>query len=222
MEYSYQTQRGKLFDNIQQSAEMEIERNLLAWQASFRVFDGNYHELIQYLEYPHEQSENQEVLIDETSRLLHNFLASAGSLVEHTRVIVKRLYSDTHQFRKEYDLKKSEELVKNNVQNFIKNLRNYTLHETLPIVELQNSFSENLLLNIQIDVKIIKESEHWKSWEDSENYLNKLGDNIKLIDLVKKYYEVIIGFYTWLTERQHNDIHKADLEKLQEMKKGIM
>lgn len=222
MDYSYQTERGKQFDIIEQSPEMEVYRNLLALQASFRVFDGNYHELIQYLEYPHEQSENQEVLIDETSRLLHNFLASAGSLVDHTRVIVNELYSDTHQFRKEYELKKSEELVKNDVQNFIKNLRNYTLHETLPIVELQNSFSENLLLNVQIDVKIIKESEHWKSREDSENYFNKLGDNIKLIDLVKKYYELIKNFYTWLTGRQHNDIHKAHLEKLQEMKKGIM
>jgi hypothetical protein len=91
MEYSYQTERGKQFDIMEQSPEIEVYRNLLALQASFRVFDGNYHELIQYLEYPHEQSKNQEALIDETSRLLHNFLASAGSLVDHARVIVKTL-----------------------------------------------------------------------------------------------------------------------------------
>jgi hypothetical protein len=221
MEYSYKTENGKLFDIIAQSPEMEIVRNLLALQASFRVFNGNYHELTQYLEYPHEQSENQEAVINETSRLLHNFLASAGSLVDHTRVIMIKLYSN-HEFKDVYQKKLREDLGNNHERNLIQNLRNYTLHETLPILDLQNSFSDNSLFSIQIDVKTLKESEYWKPWEDSEDYLNKLGDSTKLEDLVKKYYELIINFYTWLTERQYHDIHKTDLEKLQEMRKGLI
>ncbi|MFN7852360.1 MAG: hypothetical protein HEP80_10025 [Dolichospermum sp. UKL201] len=220
MEYSYKTENGNLFDIIAQSPEMEIVRYLLVLQASFRLFDGNYHELIQYLDYAHKQSENQEALIDETSRLLHNFLASAGSLVEHTRVIIRKLYSN-HEFKDVYQKKLQEDLGNNHERNLIQNLRNYTLHEKLPILDLQNSFSDNLLFSIQIDVKTLKESEYWKPWEDSEDYLNKLEDSTKLEDLVKKYYELIINFYTWLTEKQHN-IHKADIEKLQKMKKGIM
>lgn len=229
MESSHKTEWGKLFDSIAQSAEMEIVRNLLALQASFRVFDGNYHELIQYLEYPHEQSENQEALIDETSRLLHNFLASAGSLVDHTRVIIlKKLYSN-HEFKDVYQKKLQEDLGNKHERNLIQNLRNYTLHETLPILVLQNSFSDNLLFSIQIDVKTLKESEYWKPLEGSEDYLNKLGDSTRLEDLVKEYYDLIKNFYTWLTEQQHYIIHKADIEKLQEnieklqeMKKGLI
>jgi hypothetical protein len=75
-------------DKLQASSEMEINRNLQALSASYRVFKGNYDELVHHLDhlndpteslfmYSSEQRDNLEYLIDETSRLFHNFLASA-------------------------------------------------------------------------------------------------------------------------------------------------
>lgn len=224
MEYSNQTEQGKHFDIIEQSPEMEVYRNLQALKASYRVFEGNYNELIKYLDhlkepkkalahYSYNRRENIELLIDETSRLFHNFLASAKSLVDHTRVIVKRLYSDEHEFSQEYELKKNKDLVNNPVQKFVQNLRNYTQHYTLPIPDLKISFGNDIDLSIKIDVKELQKSYDWGS---SKSYLKELGDDLILIDVVNKYHIIIKDFYNWLSERQHN-IHEQDLENLKKM-----
>lgn len=107
------TEFAKRFETFQNSPEMEIYKNLLALKASFRVFNGNFNELQEYLEhlktpneplvkYSYNKRENIEALIDESSRLFHNFLSSAKSLVDHTRVIVNRLYPADHEFNQEY------------------------------------------------------------------------------------------------------------------------
>ena len=82
----YKTEFGVRFDQLQASPEMEIYRNLQALSASYKVFQGNYNQLIDYLEHlknPKESlplynndKKNKEVnlLIDKTSRLFHNFL----------------------------------------------------------------------------------------------------------------------------------------------------
>lgn len=114
------TEFGSRLDQLEASPEMEIYRNLQALNASYRVFNKNYSELIHSLEhfkspkesllmYAPEERENLEFIIDETSRLFHNFIASARLLVDHTRVTVNRLYSNL-EFKEEYDEKSSRSL----------------------------------------------------------------------------------------------------------------
>lgn len=228
MDYSHKTELGRHFDIIQQSPELEIYKNLQALQASYRIFDGNFHELIKYLEhlkepkealaiYSYNNREKINILIDETSRLFHNFLTSAKSLVDHTRVIIQRLYSDEDEFSQEYELKKNADLANNTVQKFVQKLRNYIQHYTLPIPALNISFGDNIDFSIKIDVKELKK---WKKWGDSESYLKTLGDSFSLVDLVNEYYVIIKKFYVWLSERQHN-IHQQDLEHLRKMQEEL-
>ena len=129
----YKTEFGISFDKLQASPEMEIYRNLQALSASYGVFNGNYGELRRYLEhlndpkeslfiYSSEQRENLELLLEETSRLFHNFLASAKLLVDHTRVIVNRLYSN-QEFIKKYQEKLDRDIANNPIQKFVHKLR---------------------------------------------------------------------------------------------------
>ncbi|BAY98637.1 hypothetical protein NIES37_25890 [Tolypothrix tenuis PCC 7101] len=228
MDYSHTTELGRRFDIIQKSPEWEIYKNLQALQASYRVFEGNFHELIKYLEhlsdpkkalsiYSYNNKHNINSLIDETSRLFHNFLASAKTLVDHTRVIVEKLYPIENEFRKEYDSKKDTDLANNPVQKFVQNLRNYTQHYTLPIVNLDISLKENIDFSLKIDVKKLKKS---KNWGTSKPYLETLGESFSLVDLVNEYHAMINNFYVWLSERQHN-IHQQDLERLRKMQEEI-
>jgi hypothetical protein len=220
----YKTEFGNRFDKLQASSEMEIYRNLEALSASYRVFKRNYDELVYHLDhlnapreslfmYSSEQRENLERLIDETSRLFHNFLASAKSLVDHTRVIVNRLYFN-QEFKKEYDKKLAGELANNPVQKFVQRLRNYTQHYTLPIPELEIEFAEDIAMSVRLDVELLKQ---WDGWDTiSMSYLKESGDSLCLISLSNKYFVLVEQFYQWLTERQ-TQLHKSDLENLQKM-----
>ena len=220
----YKTEFGSRFDKLQASSEMEIHLNLQALSASYRVFKGNYDELVHHLDhlndpteslfmYSSEQRENLERLIDEASRLFHNFLASAQSLVDHTRNIVNRLYSN-QEFIKEYKEKIDRDITNNPVRRFVQDLRNYTLHYTLPIPALQIEFAEDIEMSVRLDVEILK---RWNRWDKiSTSYLERLEESFCLISLSNEYFALVEQFYQWLTERQ-TQIHKSDLENLQKM-----
>lgn len=220
----YKTEFGIRFDQLQASPEREIYRNLQALSASYGVFAVNYNELIKYLKHlenPREslplynnidKKKEVNLLIDETSRLFHNFLASAKTLVDHTRVIVKRLYSN-QEFIKEYQAKIDQDIANNDVQKFVQHLRNYTQHYTLPIPALQIEFTEDIEMSMRLDVNILKQ---WGEWKSSRSYLETLGDKLCLISLSNEYFVLIQNFYQWLTERQAQ-LHKSDIENLQKM-----
>ncbi len=220
----YKTEFGRLFDQLQASSEMEIYRNLQSLCASYLVFHKNYDELVSHLEhlndprqtlfkYSNEHKDNFNFLIEESSRLFHNFLASAKSLVDHTRVLIKRLYSNK-EFQKEYDEKLAADITNTPVQKFVQKLRNYAQHYTLPIPSLKMEFGEDIKMSLSLDVEILKQ---WNGWDPiSRSYLENLGDSLCLISLSKEYFVLVEAFYQWLTERQAQ-IHESDLEYFQIM-----
>jgi hypothetical protein len=227
MEYNYKTPFGKSLDNLEASKEMEIYRNLQALKASFHVFGGNFHELMRLLEplqdskaslmmYSPEKRENLDVLVGETKRLFHNFLASSKTLIDHTRVVVNRLYSE-HEFQDEYQQKVSQDLANHPLQKFVQNLRNYTHHYTLPIEALQITYSEDLNFSMRLDVNALKV---WGNWGSSLSYLESFGNNVCLATLVTEYFVLIQNFYNWLAERQ-TVVHQADLANLQRMQRNL-
>lgn len=227
MKNSYKTEFGKRFDILEKSVEMEIYRNFQALQSSFRMFNNNFHELIQELEhlkdprqaltmYSNSQRENLENLLDQALRLLHNFLASAFSLIEHTRKIVTRLYSG-QAFRDEYQKKLEQDVINNPVHSFVKQLRNYTQHYTLPILALQITLLEDFDFRIKMDVESLKQ---WDNWGSSRSYLDALKDSCCIETVVNEYFVLIQNFYVWLTEQQLS-IHQADFIKLQQMQQNL-
>jgi hypothetical protein len=227
MEHSYKTEFGKRFDILEQSKEMEIYRNFQALQASFRVFSGNFNELVRGLEhlkdsrsslamYNDDHRENVDNLLDKTSRLFHNFLASAFSLIEHTRKIVNRLYSG-QAFKDEYQKKLEQDVSSQPVHGFVKELRNYTQHYTLPILALKITLLEDLDFRVRMDVEILKQ---WDNWKSSKSYLDTLGDSFCIETVANEYFVVIHNFYVWLTQRQLS-VHQADFAKLKQMQQDL-
>jgi hypothetical protein len=211
-------------NSVESSVEMETYRQIQALKSTFRVFQGNHEELLKCLE-PLKDSQkslsiyrydtqNKEILIDEISRLFHNFLASAKSLVDHTRVSIDKLYPN-HDFKAEYQTKLDQDLANNEVQKFIQKLRNYTQHYTLPLVGLQIRFQQDVGIDCRMKLDI-ESLLRWTNWSDSKKYLERNIKGIFLEDLVQEYYQLIADFYQWLEKRQH-EIHKSDFEKLQLM-----
>ena len=210
MDYTNKNQFDKRFDFIQESQETDIYRNLKALQASYRVFYGNYIALTKYLEplqnpreslqmYNWDERKNLENLIDETSRLFHNFIASTESLLDHTDKVIDKSYS---QFRNKYDKKKEEYIKSQSISKFVKDLRQYTIHYTLPLKELEISFSfaEDIDFGMKINTEYL---EKWSGWsKKSKSYFQGLGKSFSVLDLVNGYFVLIQNFYGWLTTQQ--------------------
>ena len=67
----------------------------------------------------------------EVNRLFHNFLSSAKTLIEHTRIFMDTHFKNT-SVNKEYTHKIKMEFSQDDLSRFIQDLRNYMLHQGLP------------------------------------------------------------------------------------------
>src|SRR5438309_6768072 len=108
---------------------------------SYYIFNQNCEELKQFLvayskpEVALEISrvENRRKLdafLKEVMRRLQNYLASAMSLVDHTFLLVRDLYKGT-AFEKEYHRERHRVFDESAEYQFVQQLRNYALHESI-------------------------------------------------------------------------------------------
>lgn len=161
------------------------------------------------------------IVLFEISRLLHNFLSSAKTLIDHTRVFIKDQYLDRpflNEFRKEVENRFSNQ----GEQAFIQRFRNYCLHQKLTFIEssldLGHVNDPNIKHSIHLDkARLLK----WDGWnKPAKEFLNKQKDKIDLKLLLITYFHLIDDFYQWLDKR-FIDIHKNEINELETQRKTI-
>lgn len=175
---------------------------------SYRVLLGNDHELLSLLE-RYEQppaalelwdrnDEAFEQFLDEVDRLLHNYLASATSLVDHTRR-VRRKHGEAVGLEKTYD-EKMREVFPEGVHSFVQDLRNYTLHRRLPVV--RGHLGGESTTSVTASVNLLKSDLlAWPKWEEpARAYLGSAPDKIGLKDVIRQYTAAANTFTTWFGE----------------------
>ncbi|MFK5914195.1 MAG: hypothetical protein QM484_07455 [Woeseiaceae bacterium] len=219
----------ELFEKIHASKGMEYINRMKAYSFSFNIFNGNRVELEQALlsmENPdigiHLMSQDNRQAGDqfhsEVNRLFHNFLSSAKTLIEHTRIFVEKHYKNT-SIQQAYSEKIVSEFSKNELCRFVQDLRNYMLHQGLPhsqmILTITNeSEGQNIESKISLD---IKELANWSRWSaNSKSYLKKQGKEVKLSSIVSPYSEKIISLHVWLDSKIKKH-HSADLKELKNL-----
>ena len=221
-----------LAQEVHNSNALRYQGRLETLGVNFYVFNRNYQELKKLFGAVKNQEKllqlwdlrnrlQLEITINETLRLLHNFLASAKSLVDQTRVIIRNWYKDT-EFLKEYETQVNLRFVNNPLTGFIEDLRNFSLHYSLPVT--------NANLSVQIDQKtghsitdfsfvLIKPNLLvWTGWtQKGKDFLSAAKDEIDIGNLVDEYYKQIFDFHSWLINSLQ-EIHKEDLLWLAEMR----
>lgn len=147
---------------------------------------------------------------NETNRRLHNFLASAQTLVDHTRRLIRDIYADA-DFIEEYKAEVARRFAENPLCRFVQQLRNYNLHyEYPPITQTLNlnSPDEPLRSRIIIDIDAIR---HWDKWDGpARTYIGSAQSEIGVGDLATEYMDVVVEFHQWLTNREW-EMHRDEL-----------
>jgi len=158
--------------------------------------------------------------MEEIGRLLHNYLASAMSLVDHARRHTKKLYCNDRFFKffEECDQEIDKRFDNSANHQLAQGLRNYTQHRTLPVVVSVISWSRDEGLNRTF--KVASESLlEWKKWKPlARKKLRQLKDGLPIRQFAEEYYAEVESFYQWLWTKQA-EIHKQDIDRLNEIKR---
>jgi len=222
---------------IRSSGEWKIHAAIQELDFAFRVHARNYAHLKAWTKkteirgddderIPHlmqlwseDNPDRLEAVLEEANRHLHNFLASASTLVDHTRNHVRRLYSGL-PFERECQAKIDEDLAQTPVCRFVQCLRNHNLHYQFPFTtaNLSMDFDEpgqvkTVTTGMALSVSSLL---RWDGWDDPANrYLTDADDELTIEKLADDYMGIITQFHDWRRSRELN-IHHTELTYLQQ------
>ena len=135
----------------------------------------------------------------EPSRLLHNFLASAITLVDHTRNHMKSAYGE-HSFFAEYQQAVNDRFGAP-LPQFVHGLRNFTLHYSLPLgmarlsLDPENPHPHTFLLTKTRLVQGFK----WSA--TARAFLAQQEEEFPVSKLVTAYMDVVNSLQHWRAEQ---------------------
>ena len=193
-----------------------------AIRRSFEVFLLNAHDLIPHLKTFVDNpavslsamAEGNEELLRgyqiQLARLLHNFVSSVKSLIEHTRRIVRRMYEPDRMIRLDYE-KRAAAFATKPRSKLVQQLREYVLHyELAPTFgSLQLVPSTSIQANWKLDLGRLLE---FKQWDPGvKSYLKTPSLELDLLTLVEEYVAAVIDLHMWLHNAQADE-HRAEID----------
>ena len=218
-----------MMETIQSSDGAKMDQKIGMLNLTYTIFSTNFNQLNGSLErYKQDLSfvlelmateniENFQEYLSEVTRLLHNFLASVSTLVDHTRVFCNEVY-EGKEFYREYQGELEKQFKSVDLVKFVQDLRNFALHQRLPVASANLSFSNTSGTSHSISLKV-KELKEWSGWKaPSKRYLESIGDVLDLQEVMKEYASIADSFYSWFNRRQY-EIHQQAFRELNDLKK---
>jgi hypothetical protein len=162
----------------------------------------------------------------EVTRRIHNFVAAALTLVEHTRIFMRQHYSDTSILDR-YQAKVDAEFANEPLVKFVQDLRNFMLHKGLPGSEMFLNFKSNpdlpngggvLTTGIRIRAAQLLT---WDGWSvPARTFIEKAGEFVDIRAFAEAYTDNIVSFHDWLQD-ELDQFHLADLDELRALQNSM-
>jgi hypothetical protein len=204
-------QLDELDNRIAQMPGHIIFERIEGLRRSVLVFRGNAQELTNLVEeinkpdkvsvivFPGNNPEYKTYL-QEITRLFHNFVASAFSLVEHARVIYKTVHTPLQRFP-EYETEVKARFVKNPLARFVQDMRNFCLHKELPVFWSRYTFKRGGDIQARIHF-VANDLLKWDNLsKEARQYIASVSNEIDMYQVVIDYAATVEGFYQWLFRR---------------------
>jgi hypothetical protein len=142
---------------------------------------------------------------------LHNYVASAASLIDHTRNLFKH-YEGRH-VAVEYATRK-DVLAAEPVNGFVRDLRNFALHRSLPWVGHKVSFGGGGQ-DIRAETRLgTAELLAWDSWKaPAKAFLAAAGEAVVLLATIEQHQTLVGELQDWVF-RQFEGLHRAEMAEV--------
>jgi hypothetical protein len=185
------------------SAVARMYRLFLKNEEELRSHFAKYDDLQAFLElWDANHRERFDAFLDETDRLLHNYLAAAASLADHTMRLWKKYPPQDDEVTAEYERRVEETFKNSPLANFVQGLRNLTVHRQLPVIEGKMSFTgpaheqgESLSSVTGLSKEALLAYEDWK--KGAREYLEQADDIIDIRAVVTAYTADVAQFNEW-------------------------
>jgi len=221
-----------LYKELDNMPEFKLIQRIRTLSNSLEIFKGNHAELRKLLTI-HSDMPKALSLFDvknthllyalqrQVLRLLHNFVAAATSLIDHTRILYNDLYKGKEDFP-EYATEVKEHFAKKPLASFVVGLRNYCQHYEPPPVLSQMLYKQKPPV-FECRLKLKKfDLERFSSWKSpAKKFLAAQQDDIDLLEVVDKYYLLVMDFYSWFGKRQ-DEIHSEEFARVNAKRKEIV
>lgn len=153
------------------------------------------------------------------SRSLHNFLAGAKSLVDHSRNFMNEVYAD-QPILVEYQKRIRQEMSGSGVVQFVHDLRNYTLHKGIPVVREQLEIRPNEQPTFFVSLDLAR-MRTWGRWSPTAlDFIDSSPEHLRIIHFVEPYVDQVVSFYGWLTNRRR-DVDRPAFTELAELQRRL-
>lgn len=179
---------------------------------SINVFNGNAEELFELLSHNNGNEMLSQLLPREArvermgfmlivARKLHNFVAAAGTLIDHTRRFVTAVGKNT-DFETEHAAAIRASFGDHGVSQFIRKLRNYVVHRDLPLITQQFHWT-NASKKIRMATALSRDSLlEWKDWGSVANaWLQAQPTHIDLDRVAREYTTNVRSFHETFAKR---------------------
>jgi hypothetical protein len=219
-----------LVDRIEQCEGMRRYGRGTMWAHIFYTFSKNgieLRDLLKRYEDPNQamlralqtRSPDDNQFRADTIRALHNFLAAAGSLVEHTRNFMREVYAG-QPFLREYEKRIESEIRSSGLVRFVHDLRNYMLHKGIPLVRssLEVRSGEQPKFSVALDLARMRTWDRWTP--EARAYMDSQPDHVRISMIVEPYLEKIVYFHQWVTNRRQ-DVDRQVMEELHKLQEQL-
>ncbi len=221
--------RQEIIEQYFASPACELFKRLKVYELGYRIFLTNFEEWQRSINKnrPNDPMELIQMMQDrswvelylvEVTRTIHNFAASALTLVDTTRVVYHEVYMPKNLLP-EYQGEIDARFIKDGTANFIKDLRQFCQHYRLPLVGAK--------IGVQFDpgggqvqwgVPISrKQLDVWSRWsKTSRGFIDGFEKEIDLEAVAQDYRDKVVAFNTWFEGKQ-KEIHAVEWAYRDEM-----
>lgn len=190
---------------------------------SLRLFESNYQELISVINFMTDERVGLELFavinrwkLDEVLThlgfKLHNYVCAAKSLVDHSRVLYRRVYTEKAPKFDDYEAEVKARFEENSLSKFIEFLRTYCQHEKLPSIGSSMSFDshsdEGFIFIVTASSSELLKSSSIKS--QAKKFIREQDGDINVRKVIDSYHTQVTEFYQWVRARQQ-ELHSQDL-----------
>lgn len=199
-----------------------VANRLYNFNHSIKIFLANFNELeaavIRHVENSTlidirdaEKRKAASVEMFEALRYLHNTVAAASSLIDHTRRFYDEYYREMDLIA-DYQYQINRRFAMDGLSQFVKCLRQFCQHYRIPDASSTLSIdNEQGRCSRTIDL-LKSDLTEFSGWSaPAREYIKGLADRIDLLGVMKAYRDHVVSFYEWF-DRQLNEVHRSDLE----------
>jgi hypothetical protein len=215
-------------DALRELDGWQVKKALFGLRRSLGVFEGNSRELLAFLGQQGDARKTLEALetlefekrgsfekyLDETDRLLHNFLAAAESLKDHAKKIHKAHMRDLPDDADSVEYRvRTRAVFESPAGSFVRELRQHVLHERIPETggyAVWGSDPTDLRAGIALDRAKLLGDRTWS--KEAKRFMDEAGDNILIHEVATAFRESVVEFCQWfeaaLRRRNHGALEE--------------